>query len=252
DIPEELFSIQRFKTTVTAIKDVTHDIKEVYVKLIEPDTINFKAGQYAQLVIPPYNAIKDINMRAYSMLSTPRDSGQLGFLIRLVPGGIATTYVHTILKPGDTLDVIGPIGEFRLHDGDGAMLCIAGGSGMAPIHSIIYDMKEKNNTGREVWFFFGARNLKELFYAERFKALEKEWPSFHFIPALSNPEPEDNWQGDSGLITDVLDRYLKNQISRDISKQGYLCGSPGMINACIKVLISNNVQENKIYYDKFA
>jgi Na+-transporting NADH:ubiquinone oxidoreductase subunit F len=251
-IPEELFAIQQFKTEVISVRDVTHDIKEVYVKLIEPNSISFKAGQYAQLVIPPYDRIKQSTQRAYSMLSTPQDSEQLGFLIRLVPGGIATTYVHTILKQWDKMDVIAPMGEFMLHESDAIMLCIAGGSGMAPLYSIIFNMVETGNIDREVWYFFGARNLKELFYIERFRKLEKKWPSFHFIPALSEPLAKDNWQGETGLITKVLDKFLKTRISPDKTKEGYLCGSPGMINACIKVLKEYNVRQDKIYFDKFA
>ncbi|MBN2531323.1 MAG: 2Fe-2S iron-sulfur cluster binding domain-containing protein [Spirochaetales bacterium] len=251
-IPEDLFAIQQFKTTIASIADVTHDIKEVYVKLMEPGTISFKAGQYAQLIIPPYGKIRETSQRAYSMLSAPADSGRLGFLIRLVPGGIATTYVHTILKEGDTLDVVAPVGEFMLHDSNDIMLCIAGGSGMAPLHSIIYDMVDKGKTNREVWFFFGARNLKELFYIDRFSELEKSWPGFHFIPALSEPLPDDNWKGETGLITEVLDRFLKTRISTEAPKEGYLCGSPGMIDACIRVLINHNIKEENIYFDKFA
>jgi len=252
EIPEDLFAIQQFKTKVISINDVTHDIKELYLELIDPDSISFTAGQYAQIVIPPYDKITDINQRAYSMLSTPGDTGRLGFLIRLVPGGIATTYIHTKLKKGDNMDVIAPVGEFKLHDSDSVMLCIAGGSGMAPLYSIIYDMVDKKKTNREVWYFFGARNLKELFYTERFQKLEEEWPQFHFVPALSEPLPEDNWQGETGLITEVLDSYLKNRIPSTVKKEGYLCGSPGMIDACIKVLTKNGITEEDIFYDKFA
>lgn len=251
-IPEELFAIQQFKTEVISIRDLTHDIKEIYVKLIESNSISFKAGQYAQLVIPPYGKIKQSTQRAYSMLSTPRDSDQLGFLIRLVPDGIATTYVHTILKQGDKLDVVAPMGDFILHQSDALMLCIAGGSGMAPLHSIIFNMVETGNMNREVWYFFGARNLKELFYTERFRELEKKWPDFHFVPSLSAPLPGDNWQGETGLITEVLDKFLKTRITPDKEKKGYLCGSPGMINACIKVLLDNKVRQDNIYFDKFA
>jgi Na+-transporting NADH:ubiquinone oxidoreductase subunit F len=251
-IPEELFNISLFKTTVESIVDVTHDIKEVYVKLIEPVRIRFKAGQYAQFIIPPYGKIRGSTQRAYSMLSTPSDSGRLGFLVRLVPGGIATTYVHTQLKEGDEFELIAPIGEFMLHGTDAIMLCIAGGSGMAPVHSIIFDMEQRGIKNRDVWYFFGARNLKELFYTDMFRELEKRWSRFHFVPALSSPLPEDNWKGETGLITEIVDKYLKERIDPSGKKEGYLCGSPGMIDACIKVLKSHNISEQEIYYDKFA
>ncbi|MBN1698832.1 MAG: 2Fe-2S iron-sulfur cluster binding domain-containing protein, partial [Spirochaetales bacterium] len=252
EIPEELFNIGLYKTAVSSITDITHDIKEVYLKLVEPREIKFTSGQYAQFIIPPYGKISGSTQRAYSMLSVPSDSGRLGFLVRLVPGGIATTYVHTVMKEGDGFELIAPIGDFRLHSSDAVMLCIAGGSGMAPIHSILFDMEERGVRDRDVWFFFGARNKKELFYTERFRELEKRWPRFHYVPALSSPLPEDNWDGETGLITDVLDKYLKDKLESSPEKEGYLCGSPGMIDACVKVLTSHNVKEGAIYYDKFA
>ena len=251
EIPEELFNIKQYETIVESIKDVTYDIKEVYLKLVEPQTINFKAGQYAQFVVPPYEKIKGSTQRAYSMLSTPGDINRLGFLVRLVPGGIATTYVFKHLKEGDKFQVIAPVGDFHLQETEADMLCIAGGSGMAPLHSIICDLAEKNRMNRNIWYFFGARAVRDLFYVDRFRELEKEWSNFHFVPALSEPLPDDNWQGETGLITDVLDKYLKQHIKSDNAREGYLCGSPGMIDACIKVLNNNNVPDDKIFYDKF-
>jgi Na+-transporting NADH:ubiquinone oxidoreductase subunit F len=251
DIPEDLFAIQQFRTEVDSIVDLTHDIKEVYVTLVDPKEISFKAGQYAQIIAPPYAKVKDETQRAYSMLSAPKDSHRLGFLIRLVPGGIVTTYVHTELKQGDPLDMIAPVGEFSYHEADSIMLFIAGGSGMAPINSLIEDIVDKGFTHREAWYFFGARNLKELFYVEKFREIEKKWDKFKFIPALSEPLPEDKWEGDAGLITDVLDKYLKTKIDPTRQKSGYLCGSAGMIDACIRVLKAHNVTDDRIYYDKF-
>jgi Na+-transporting NADH:ubiquinone oxidoreductase subunit F len=252
EIPEQLFNISLFRTAVESIVDVTHDIKEVYVKLIEPQHISFKAGQYAQFIIPPHGKIRRSTQRAYSMLSTPSDSDRLGFLIRLVPGGIATTFVHTQLKKGEELELIAPVGEFMLHENDAVMICIAGGSGMAPIHSILFDMEQRGLTDRDVWYFFGARNLNELFYTDNFLELGKRWSRFHFVPALSEPLPGDNWKGEIGLITDVVDKYLNDRIGPSGRKHAYLCGGPGMIDACIKVLTSHSIDEGGIYYDKFA
>ncbi|MBN2735880.1 MAG: 2Fe-2S iron-sulfur cluster binding domain-containing protein [Spirochaetales bacterium] len=251
EIPEALFNIKEFKTTVDSIVDVTHDIKEVYLKLDNPFSISFKAGQYAQLVIPPYDKIKNENQRAYSFLSTPQETGRVGFLIRLVPGGIATSYVHQYLNKGDSFRIIAPVGDFFLRETDAIMLCVAGGSGMAPLHSILFDMVNKGNTNREVWYFFGAVTKSDLFYVEKFRELEKKWPGFHFVPALSEPKPEDKWTGETGLITEVLDRYIL-KLGADREKEGYLCGSPGMINACVNVMKKHKVKEEKIYYDKFA
>ncbi|MFP4362274.1 MAG: NADH:ubiquinone reductase (Na(+)-transporting) subunit F [Spirochaetia bacterium] len=252
EIPEELFNIQRYTGKVEKIGDVTHDIKEVLVKLEDPETISFTAGQYVQLVIPPYDKIKGSTQRAYSMSSQPSDNTHVEMLIRLVPGGIATTYVHTKMEEGQKIDLVGPFGEFHVQDTEADMICVAGGSGMAPFKSILYEMKEKGITDRTIWYFFGARSKRDLFYLDKMQELEKEWPNFHFVPALSEPQEEDQWDGATGLITDVLDDYFQTKMDKSSEKEGYLCGSPGMIDACIKVMTKNSIPEDKIYYDKFA
>jgi len=250
EIPEALFNVKQIKSRVKTIRDVTHDIKEVVFDL-QGETIDFTAGMYMQIVVPSYGKIRGTTQRAYSISSKPSNKGECELLIRLVPGGIATTYVHEHLKEGEEMELIGPFGDFcRTYD-DTIMVCVAGGSGMAPFKSILFDMLEKGETDREVWYFFGARTKKDLFYMEEMQALEKEWPNFHFIGALSEPLPEENWTGATGLITDVLDRYMKEEMGEK-KKQGFLCGSPGMINACNQVMTNNGIALEEIFYDKFA
>lgn len=249
-IPEELFNVKQYKAKVEKIVDVTHDIKEVLINLGEEE-VNFTAGMYMQLCVPKYGKVKSETQRAYSISSKPSNMNYVELLIRLVPGGICTTWVHEYLQEGDKVEVIGPFGEFQASGTDAAMICVAGGSGMAPFKSILYDMLEKGETDREVWYFFGARTQKDLFYLEELKSLEDRWSNFHFIPALSEPQGDD-WQGETGLITDVLDRYMKEEMSKEKAKEGYLCGSPGMIDACNRVLTQNGVKPDQIYYDKFA
>jgi len=118
---------------------------------------------------------------------------------------------------------------------------------MAPIKSIIMDMAEKG-INRKVNYFFGARTAKDLFLLDEMKELEEKLPNFKFIPALSAPAAEDNWKGETGLITDVVNRNL----TTGDNVEAYLCGSPGMIDACVKVLTANGVPEELIYYDKFG
>lgn len=252
ELPEELFSIKKLATRVENIRDLTYDIKEVLLS-IEGQEIDFQAGQYVQLVVPPYGDIAESAQRAYSMSSRPGDRKRVELLIRLVPGGIATTWVHKFLKTGDKVEVVGPFGEFRVHDTPATMVCVAGGSGMAPFKSMLYHMKE---TGafpeKEIWYFFGARGTKDMFYLDELAVLAAGWPRFHFVPALSEPKPEEGWKGEVGLITDVLDRYLQGKIEKSKGLEGYLCGSPGMINACINVMKKNGITEDKIYFDKFA
>ena len=186
------------------------------------------------------------------MSSKPGDKNVVEVLIRLVPGGIATTWVHTYLKEGMEVELIGPFGDFERSETDATMVCVAGGSGMAPFKSILYDMFEKGDLDREVWYFFGARTTKDVLYLKEMMELDSKWEKFHFIPALSEPEEGSGWTGETGMITDVLDNYLKTKIDREKAREGYLCGSPGMIGACNKVLTANKIPLDKIYYDNFA
>lgn len=252
ELPEELFSVKKFSSRVESIRDLTYDIKEVLLAL-EGQEIEFQAGQYVQLVVPPYGEVAESVQRAYSMSSRPSDKKHVELLIRLVPGGIATTWVHKYLRQGQQVEVVGAFGEFHIHDTPAAMICVAGGSGMAPFKSMLYHM---NETGafpeKEIWYFFGARSLRDMFYLDEMRELSARWPRFHFVAALSEPKPEDNWTGETGLITDVLDRYLQGKVDAGKGLEGYLCGSPGMINACVNVMKKNGMGEDKIYFDKFA
>ncbi len=246
-IPEELFSVKEFRARVTKIADLTHDIKGITLGLVEPREIHYKAGQFIQLKIPSYELTGEPVYRAYSMSSSPSNTRAIELMIRYVPNGISTTYVHRYLKVGDEVFFNGPYGEFYLRDTDREIVFIAGGSGMAPIESILRDMAERR-VNRRARFFFGARTKRDLFHIDEMRELETKLPNFQFIPSLSAPLPEDNWKGESGLITDIVDRYLE---SGD-NVEAYLCGSPGMIEACVKVLTENGVPEELIYYDKFG
>jgi Na+-transporting NADH:ubiquinone oxidoreductase subunit F len=169
-------------------------------------------------------------------------------IVRYVPNGAATSYVFKALEKGDKVTVTGPYGTFFLQEqSQRDIVCIAGGSGKAPIRSILARLKEKGMT-RKVRYFFGAKAVRDLYYTEEMMQLAKEYPNFEYIPALSNPLPEDKWTGATGLITDVLDR-----MTGDLKEaEAYLCGSPGMIDACIKVLNKHEIKQANVYYDKFA
>lgn len=246
-IPEELFNVKEYAAEVASLKDLTYDIKQVTLKLLDPTEIRFRAGQYIQFQVPEYELSKESVYRAYSVASQPSVKDSVELEIRLVPNGICTTYVFEHLKEGERITINGPYGEFFLRESDREIVFIAGGSGMAPVKSILYDMREKGST-RRARYFFGARAVRDLFLVEEMKQLEKDLPNFRFIPALSEPAENDNWTGDTGLITDVLDKHLD---SGD-NVEAYLCGSPGMIDASISMLTKNGIPQELIYYDKFA
>ena len=245
-IPEELLSIREYWAPLARLTDLTHDIKGLRFELPEGETVSFKAGQYFNLVAPPYEEITSPNPRAYSTSSAPSDKNALEFVIRLVPSGIVTTYVFNHLKVQEKVQLIGPFGEFYLRNTDREIICIAGGSGLAPIRSIILDMIDRNITHRKCTFFFGAVRTKDLYYVDEFKAIEQKHPWFKFVPALSGPETDHPYE--RGLITDVVGKHYENLESHE----AYLCGSPGMINACVTMLTKKGLPENLVYFDKFS
>ena len=246
-IPEELFSVKQFKAKVKSLKDLTHDIKELRLKLVKPETIEFKAGQFVQLQTPEYKLSDEEVYRAYSISSIPSETDEIELEVRLVPDGICTTWVHQYLEEGDEVLFNGPYGDFHLRETEREIICIAGGSGNAPIKSILLDMAESGNI-RKVSYFYGARTVKDLVLPDDMAAITKDLKNYTYIPVLSDPEADTSWDGETGFVTDAVAQYLES--GKNI--EAYLCGSPGMIDACIKVLTEKGVPEELIYYDKFA
>lgn len=246
-IPAELLNVRQFRTRVSSLRDLTHDIKEVRLKLLDPPRMEFVAGQFIQFEVPPYELTEQPVYRAYSISSPPSDPGELELEIRYVPNGICTTYVHRRLKAGDEVVVNGPYGDFRLSGSGREAIFIAGGSGMAPIKSMLLDMANRGDT-RRVRYFFGARSKRDLFLVDTMRQLEASLPDFRFIPALSSPDSGDGWTGETGVITDVVAR----QFDAGDGAEAYLCGSPLMIDACIKVLAARGIPNDRIFFDKFS
>lgn len=243
EIPNSMLTANEYQTVIADIKDLTYDIKLVKFKLIKPNVMNFKPGQYAQLKVPGIDII-----RAYSIAGDPAVTDHIDMIVRYVPYGAATTYVFKALQKGDKATITGPYGTFYLQeDSHRDIVMIAGGSGKAPIRSILFRLKA-TGMKRKIRYFFGAKAVRDLYYTEELKKLEKEYPNFKYIPALSSPMPNDKWDGEVGLITDVLDK-LSGNLSES---EAYLCGSPGMIDACVKVLEKNGVKKENVYYDKFS
>lgn len=242
EIPPGLLSAKEFKSVVEYIEDLTYDTKLVRFRLLNGQTIDFKPGQYAQIKVPGIEIT-----RAYSMASNPKYNTVIEMIIRMVPNGQATTYVHKALDVGDKVSLTGPFGHFYLSETDKEMICIAGGSGKAPIRAIMSVLKDQGMP-RKVKYFFGAKTTKDLYMTEEFMKLQEEFPNFTYIPALSDSTPEENWTGEKGLITDVVDRLVGDLVHAE----AYLCGSPGMIAACTKVLKKHDIQDANVFYDKFS
>ncbi len=249
-IPSELLSVGTFRGLVERIDDLTHDIKYLRFRLIAPERIEFVPGQYVQLEAPAYGNNPDPVFRAYSIASAPGDNRHVELIVRLVPGGICTTWVFEHLREGDEVKFAGPFGEFRLSDSDRPMYWVAGGSGMAPFWSLVRHMKD-NGIERPTMYFFGAVSRRDMFFERKMAELEKLLPWFTYVPALSgetSPDWPGDWPGERGLITEVMER----RVGDGPEAEAYLCGSPGMIDAACKVLRAKGVTDERIYYDKFA
>jgi Na+-transporting NADH:ubiquinone oxidoreductase subunit F len=246
EIPSELFSVREYICKCTDIIDLTHDIKQFRFELQEPETIDYIPGQYVQLLAPTYEKNSEEVYRAYSISSDPSDNNSIELIIRLVPGGICTTYCFEYLKVGDEVKINGPYGDFRLLDTDAPIVFIAGGSGMAPVKCMLHNMK---NTGdqRKATYYFGANVPDELFLMDQMKDFQNQLHDFRFVPVVASPGENNDWQGETGLVTEAMEKDLE----KASECEGYLCGSPGMIDAAIKVLKKFGMSEDRIFYDKF-
>jgi Na+-transporting NADH:ubiquinone oxidoreductase subunit F len=251
-LPETLLGAKMYSSVVTAVDTLTYDTKLVRLSL-GGETLDFKPGQYVQLLVPGTD-----QFRAYSVASPPsraRGSASTGastspeieLIIRYVPGGLCTGWVHKALEKDDRVKLTGPFGDFFLHeDSQREIVAIGGGSGMAPMRSIILHLAEQAMP-RKVTLFFGARSLRDLFFLDDYRDLEKRFANFRYVPALSEPRPDDNWTGETGFITQVATKYL----SRESEKEAVLCGPPPMIDAAMRVLPKLGIPADRVYFDKF-
>jgi len=290
-VPKEIFGIKKWECEVISNKNVATYIKEFKVKLPEGEKLDFLSGGYIQIDVPKCevdfkdievdekfrgdwetNRMFDLKMknpepiyRAYSMANYPAEGNIIMLNIRIatppwdkekktfmnVNPGICSSYIFS-RKPGDKVTISGPYGEFHIKQTNKEMVYIGGGAGMAPLRSQILHLFNTEKTNRKVSFWYGARSLREIFYEEDFKKIEKEFPNFKFNLALSEPLPEDNWKGYVGFIHQVvLDNYLsKHEEPEEL--EYYLCGPPVMNDAVLKMLDNLGVHKDNIAFDDFG
>lgn len=246
EIPEELFNVKQYDYDIEFIKDVTPKIKHLRVHLPDDNEINFKPGQYIQILTPKYKGNKEEVYRAYSIASGPSDNKALELFIGYIPNGVCTTYIHQHLKEDQKITIVGPYGDFFYQDNDRPMVMVAIGTGMAPIMSILLHMKH-NNINRKATFYFGARTRADLYMIDELNALKEHLPQFELITCLSRPTEACNWDGEKGRVTNLIEKYLQN----GPECEAYLCGSPVMIDSVTPLLQEKGIPEEFIFYDKF-
>ncbi|HEX3974712.1 MAG TPA: 2Fe-2S iron-sulfur cluster binding domain-containing protein [Solirubrobacteraceae bacterium] len=234
-------ALQTQTMRVEAVEELTHDIRRVV--LSGADQLTFKPGQYVDITIPGSE-----DVRSFSMANLP-GTGDLEFMIKIYPDGkFSSLLADERLKPGDEVQVTGPYGVFTLREkSERPLLFIGGGAGMAPILALLRSMAEKGNA-RPVVYYYGARGPSDLFHLDELAELERSLPNFRFVPALSHCGEDTDWDGERGLITDVVSR-LEQELGE---VDAYLCGPPPMVDAAIAMLDQGGVPDSRVYFDKFT
>ena len=286
EVEDSVFGVKKWECTVKSNNNVATFIKELVLDLPEGEEINYKAGGYIQIECPPHvskyedmdieeeyredwdkfnlwryvSNVKESTLRAYSMASYPEEK-EIMLNVRVatpppgapdsVPPGIMSSYIFN-LKPGDKAIVSGPYGEFYARDTDAEMVFVGGGAGMAPMRSHIFDQLRRLKSTRKMTFWYGARSKREMFYIEDFDMLAKENDNFEWHTALSDALPEDEWEGYTGFIHNVLfEEYIKNHPAPEDCEY-YLCGPPIMNSSVINMLLENGVEPENIMLDDFG
>lgn len=285
EIPDDAIGVQRWDCEVISNRNVATFIKELNLRLPEGEAVDFRAGGYVQLQILPYEMdYREIDLapeyqgdwnrfdvwkyrsktltetvRAYSMANYPEEKGILKFNIRIatpppgmdVPPGAMSSYVFN-LKPGDRITAFGPYGEFFVRDTDAEKIWIGGGAGMAPLRSQIFDELKRRRRTTKMSYWYGARSLRELFYSEEFDALAAEHDNFVWHVALSDPLPEDGFQGHVGFIHQVVYEHYLSSHPNPEDCEYYLCGPPPMVAAVLQMLEDLGVEPENIRLDDFG
>lgn len=246
EIDEELFNVKQYEYDIEHMTDVTPKIKHLRVTIPEGNEINFKPGQYVQILTPKYKGSREEVYRAYSIASSPKENKNLEMFIGYIPNGVCTTYIHQHLKPEHKITIVGPYGDFFYRDGDRDMVMVAIGTGMAPIMSILKHMRDEQ-IDRKVTFYFGARTRDDLYMIKELTELTKQLPRFELITCLSRPTEACKWDGEQGRVTSLIEKFLTN----GPECEAYLCGSPLMIDSVTPILKDKGIPEEFIFFDSF-
>ena len=286
ELPEEIFGVKKWECSVISNDNKATFIKELKLQIPDGESVPFRAGGYIQIEAPAHHVkyadydipeeyredwekfnlfryeskVDEETIRAYSMANYPEEHGIIMLNVRIatpppnnpdVPPGIMSSYIWS-LKEGDKCTISGPFGEFFAKDTDAEMVFVGGGAGMAPMRSHIFDQLKRLHSKRKMSFWYGARSKREMFYVEDFDTLQAENDNFVWHCALSDPLPEDNWDGYTGFIHNVLyENYLRDHEAPEDCEY-YMCGPPMMNAAVISMLKDLGVEDENILLDDFG
>ena len=286
EVEDEIFGVQQWECEVISNDNKATFIKELKLQIPNGESVPFRAGGYIQIEAPAYHVkysdfdideqyrgdwnhfgffdveskVDEPTLRAYSMANYPEEEGIIMLNVRIatpppgrlhLPAGKMSSYIFS-LKPGDKVTISGPFGEFFAKDTDAEMVFIGGGAGMAPMRSHIFDQLKRLKSKRKMSFWYGARSLREMFYEDDYNGLAADNDNFEWHVALSDPQPEDNWDGLTGFIHNVLyEQYLKDHEAPEDCEY-YMCGPPMMNAAVIHMLKDLGVEDENIMLDDFG
>jgi Na+-transporting NADH:ubiquinone oxidoreductase subunit F len=286
EVEDEIFGVQQWECEVISNDNKATFIKELKLQIPNGESVPFKAGGYIQIEAPAHHVkysdfdideqyrgdwnhfgffdveskVDTDTLRAYSMANYPEEEGIIMLNVRIatpppgrlhLPAGKMSSYIFS-LKPGDKVTISGPFGEFFAKDTDNEMVFIGGGAGMAPMRSHIFDQLKRLKSKRKMSFWYGARSLREMFYEDDYNGLAADNDNFKWHVALSDPQPEDNWEGMTGFIHNVLfENYLKDHDAPEDCEY-YMCGPPMMNAAVIHMLKDLGVEDENIMLDDFG
>lgn len=286
ELEPEIFGVKQWECEVISNDNKATFIKELVLKIPDGESVPFRAGGYIQISAPPHHVkysdfdvpeeyrpdwerfnffsieskVDEETIRAYSMANYPEEEGIIMLNVRIaspppnnlsLPAGKMSSYIWS-LKKGDKVTISGPFGEFFAKETDAEMVFIGGGAGMAPMRSHIFDQLRRLKSKRKISFWYGARSKREMFYVEDFDELAEENENFVWHTALSDPQPEDNWEGYTGFIHNVLfENYLRDHEAPEDCEY-YMCGPPVMNAAVINMLKELGVEDENILLDDFG
>lgn len=286
ELPEEIFGVKKWECSVISNDNKATFIKELKLQIPDGESVPFRAGGYIQIEAPAHHVkyadfdvpeeyrgdwdkfnlfryeskVNEETIRAYSMANYPEEHGIIMLNVRIatpppnnpdVPPGIMSSFIWS-LKEGDKCTISGPFGEFFAKDTDAEMVFVGGGAGMAPMRSHIFDQLKRLHSKRKMSFWYGARSKREMFYVEDFDGLAADNDNFVWHCALSDPMPEDNWDGYTGFIHNVLyENYLRDHEAPEDCEY-YMCGPPMMNAAVIGMLKDLGVEDENILLDDFG
>ena len=286
ELEPEIFGVKQWECEVISNDNKATFIKELKLQIPNGESVPFRAGGYIQIEAPAYELkysdfdideqyrgdwnhfgffdveakVDEPTIRAYSMANYPEEEGIIMLNVRIatpppgrlhLPAGKMSSYIFN-LKKGDKVTISGPFGEFFAKDTDAEMVFVGGGAGMAPMRSHIFDQLKRLKTKRKMSFWYGARSLREMFYEDDYNMLAAENDNFEWHVALSDPHPEDNWEGYTGFIHNVLfENYLRDHEAPE-DCEFYMCGPPMMNAAVVNMLKDLGVEDENILLDDFG